>query len=142
MLVILLPVDGSESSNRAVDYLLDSASLYRDAVEVHLLNVQLPIASGSVKLFVSHDAIESYYHDEGSKVLEPVRQRMEAAGVQYVHHIGLGEPAEVITRYARDKRCDQIWMGTRGLGQLSSVLMGSVAAKVIHLADRPVLLLK
>jgi nucleotide-binding universal stress UspA family protein len=48
----------------------------------------------------------------------------------------------MIARFARERGCDQILMGTRGLGAIGSLLLGSVATKVIHLADVPVLLVK
>ena len=50
--------------------------------------------------------------------------------------------AEVIVRYVKDKRCDQIVMGTRGMSGVSSIVLGSVANKVIHVASVPVLLLR
>ena len=43
---------------------------------------------------------------------------------------------------ARDLQCDAIVMGTRGLGAIQTLLLGSVAVKVIHLADQPVTLIK
>jgi nucleotide-binding universal stress UspA family protein len=43
---------------------------------------------------------------------------------------------------AKEHGCAQIVMGTRGLGTVSGMLLGSVATKVIHLADVPVVLLK
>ena len=52
------------------------------------------------------------------------------------------QEAEVICRYAKEKGCDQIFMGTRGLGSVSSLVLGSVATKVIHLSPVPVLLVK
>ena len=62
--------------------------------------------------------------------------------MKYVFHIGVGDAAETIVSYAKDKGCHQIVMGTRGLGSVSNMIMGSVATKVIHLADIPVLLVK
>jgi nucleotide-binding universal stress UspA family protein len=48
----------------------------------------------------------------------------------------------VIADYARDEGCALIVMGTRGLGSIANMLLGSVATKVIHLAEVPVLLIK
>jgi nucleotide-binding universal stress UspA family protein len=45
-------------------------------------------------------------------------------------------------QYAEDKQCEQIVMGTRGLGTVSNLVLGSVATKAIHLAKVPVLLVK
>ena len=57
-------------------------------------------------------------------------------------HIGIGEPAHVIAHYANEKAIDQIVMGTRGLGSVAGLVMGSVTTKVLSLTDVPVLLIK
>ena len=48
-----------------------------------------------------------------------------------------GPVAETIDRIARETVADQIVMGTRGLGRLRGLLLGSVATQVVHLADIP-----
>ncbi|MBI4207553.1 MAG: universal stress protein [Betaproteobacteria bacterium] len=143
MLKLLVPVDGSESANRAVDHLIDKLAWYKDGVEVHLLNVQhqLPYG-GRVESVLGHEQVKQYHHDEGMAALKSAMQKLDAAKVKYHYHIGVGDEAETIARYARDKRCDQIVMGTRGMGSVSNLLLGSVATKVIHLAEVPVLLVK
>lgn len=142
MLKIMLPVDGSEYSNRAVQSLIETLSLYKERPEIHLLNVQYPIASGNVKHFIRHEEIDRYYQDEGMAALRPARELLDRAGVPYAFHVGVGEPAETIVRHAQEQGCQQIAMGTRGLGSVTGMLMGSVATKVLHLADIPVLLVK
>ena len=42
MLKLLIPVDGSDNSLRTVKHIIDKAALYRDPVDIHLLNVQRP----------------------------------------------------------------------------------------------------
>ena len=74
--------------------------------------------------------------------LKKAMQKLDAAKVKYHYHIGVGEEAEVICQYAKEKGCDQIFMGTRGLGSVSDLVLGSVATKVIHLSPVPVLLVK
>jgi len=53
-----------------------------------------------------------------------------------------GQYGETIANYAKEKQCDRIVMGTRGLGAVGGLLLGSVARKVIHLADVPITLVK
>jgi nucleotide-binding universal stress UspA family protein len=140
---ILVAVDGSEPSSRAVDHLKKELGWYKGDVEIHLLNVQRQIPyGGRVSSFVGQEQINKYYHDEGMTALKSAMQKLDAAGVKYQHHIGVGEEAEVIVRYAEEKGCDRILMGTRGMGSVSSLLLGSVATKVIHLSPVPVLLVK
>jgi nucleotide-binding universal stress UspA family protein len=141
MLKILLAVDGSESSLRAVAHAIKRASPAKDQLQIHLVNVQHPV-HGSVSTFVDAAQIKQYHHDEGMKVLTGARELLDAAGVPYQFHLFVGEPAEIIARYAKEQACDEIVIGTRGLSGISSLLMGSVATKIIHLAETPVLLVK
>lgn len=142
MFRILLPVDGSETSLRAVDYLLKKLDLYKDPAEIHLLNVQHSLHQ-DVSTFVGSRQVADYHRDEGLKALAEARARLDAARVPYTFHVGVGEdPAQVIAHYVRDRRCDQVLLGTRGLSAAAGVLLGSVANKVIHLVEVPVLLVK
>lgn len=143
MLKLLVPVDGSDHSIRTIDHLLKNMDLYKDGAEIHLLNVQRPMPYGSrVSSAIGHDKINQYHHDEGMAALKIAMQKLDAAKVKYHFHIGVGDEAETIVKYAKEKGCDQIFMGTRGMGSVSNLLLGSVATKVIHLAEVPVVLVK
>ncbi len=142
MLKLLVPVDGSDNAVRLVEYLARQwLPRLAEAVDLHLINVQ-PALHGEVGMFLSRDQIRSYHHDEGIKALQVARDRLDAAGLAYAFHIGVGDPAETIVQFAREKQCDQIVMGTRGLGKLASLVLGSVASRVIQLAEVPVMLIK
>ncbi len=143
MLKLLVPVDGSEHSDHTIDHLLKNMNWYKGGAEIHLLNVQHTMPYGSrVSSVIGHDKINEYHHDEGMAALKTAMQKLDAAKVKYHYHIGVGEEAEIIVKYAEEKACDQIVMGTRGMGSVSNMLLGSVATKVIHLAKVPVLLVK
>jgi nucleotide-binding universal stress UspA family protein len=143
MLKVLVPVDGSDSSGRAVDHLIRNLNWFKDGVEIHLLNVQHPIPYGSrVSSVIGHDKLAQFHQEEGMAALKSVMQKLDAAKVKYHYHIGVGSEADVICQYAKEKGCDQIVMGTRGLGSVSNLVLGSVATKVIHLSPVPVLLVK
>ena len=139
---ILVAVDGSENASRAVDYVLEFARNSREPLEVHVLNVQPPVTFGEIKRFVGHDALNAYYHDEGAKLIAPTRIRLDKSSVVHNYHIGVGPVAETIVNYAREHGCQQIVMGARGLSPVSSLLVGSVATKVLHLTDIPVTYIK
>ena len=141
MLKLLLAVDGSESALHAVAHVIKRAASSKDGYEIHLVNVQYPL-HGSVAAFVEASQIKEYHHDEGMKVLATAREKLDGAGLPYQAHLFVGEPAEVIARFAKEQACDEIVIGTRGLSGISSLLVGSVATKIIHLAEVPVLLVK
>ena len=142
MLKLLVATDGSDNANRVIDHVIKQAGRCAEPVEVHLLNVQPPLVGVNVKLFISREDLNDYYHDEGMVALKSAREKLDAAGIKYAFHIGVGDPAEVIAQYAGDNQCEQIVMGTRGMGTVSNLVLGSVATKVIHLAKVPVLLVK
>jgi nucleotide-binding universal stress UspA family protein len=138
MLTLLVPVDGSEFSDRALQYAITRAASASSGARVHLLNVQTAAVGVNVKMFVSAESLETYYREEAMKLLKPAIERLRAAGVAVEHHIGVGDIGTVVVDYATDKRCDEIVMGTHGRGGL----LGSVAQKVVQLAPVPVVLVK
>lgn len=142
MLKLLVAVDGSDFSDRALDYVLRRAAASRDPVKAHLLNVQLPLSGVNVKLFISKESQQAHYREQGMAVLAGPRQRLSEAGIGFEFHIGVGEPGQVIVEYAASKHCDEVVMGTHGRGFLGGVVMGSVAQRVVQLATMPVVLVK
>jgi nucleotide-binding universal stress UspA family protein len=142
MLKLLLPVDGSDSSSRAVEFAVNKKGWYKDPVELHLINVQPPMPFGSrVASIIGHTAVEQHHREEGMAALKPAMRTLDAAGVPYIHHISVGEPAEIIAQFVKEKGFDEIIMGAKGLGT-TGLLLGSITTKLIHLTDVPVLLVK
>ena len=137
---LLVPTDGSDLSLRAVDLAIERTAVYRDPVEIHLVNVQ-PAFSSDVSNHIADAEIKRYHHDEGIRELAEARARLDREAVQYRYHIGVGDPGHVIARFARELGCIEIIMSTRGAGGIAAVL-GSVALRVVQLAECPVLLIK
>ncbi|AEE66697.1 universal stress family protein [Bordetella pertussis] len=141
MLKILVPVDGSECAVRAVREAIKVANDSKGA-QLHLLNVQLPLISGHAKMFLRHNELQSYYQAEGEAALATVLPVVAESGIPFESEMRTGQYGETIANYAKEKQCDRIVMGTRGLGAVGGLLLGSVARKVIHLADVPITLVK
>lgn len=136
---ILLPVDGSESSSRAVQFMLKQVLNSKEVPELHLLNVQHSLP-GTIKGVA--DQAKQYHHEEGLKALASARKALDDAKVKYSYHISVGEVGEVVAHYVDDLKCDQVVMGTRGMGSVANLVLGSGATKVLHLVHVPVLLVK
>ena len=142
MLKFLIPVDGSEPCAEAVKQLIRYLGWINQEFEVMLLNVQPPVPYRKwVSGIVGSSEIARYQKEEGLAALKGARKVLDDAKIPYQHSIAVGEPVEVITRYARENGCDQIIMGTRGMGSVSSMVMGSVASKVLQLSAVPVLMM-
>ena len=142
MLKILALVDGSESSSHAVRYVIATSALFKEDPEIHLLNVQTPVTPGNIGRHVSHGDLDDYYHDEGMRALAPGRKLLDNAGIRHAFHIGVGEIGETVERYVKELSAQQIAMGTRALGPVAGMLLGSVTAKVVHAVSVPVVLVK
>jgi nucleotide-binding universal stress UspA family protein len=135
---ILIPVDGSDSANRAVEYAVKVSNALRETPKLFLLNVQWSVASGNVKLFINQETINDYYRELGIAALEKARALLDAAKLPYQYHISIGRPAETIMKYAEEQGMDQIIIGAQGHESLSSLLLGSVTSKVANLSKVPV----
>lgn len=141
MLITLLAVDGSEQSLRAVEHVcrLAAAGL---AMDIHLLNVRIPIDSGHARMFVEPEAIEDFYREEGLAVLLPAARKLEDAGLPHARHLAVGHLADTIAQYAVRLRAGQLVMGSHGRGALTHLLLGSVASEVIKQTDVPLTLVR
>lgn len=138
---ILVPVDGSPNSDRAVRHAIALAGIC-PSMEVFLLNVQPEIDDWEVRRFLKKEEIEAMEESKGGDALQSARALLEAAGVHFTPQVLIGPVPETIAKIALEQGCDGIVMGTRGLGAIESVALGSVAGKVIQLADVPVTLVK
>ena len=141
MLKILLPVDGSDSSNKSVADFIQLMDCYKEMPEIHLFNVQLPL-DGNISLFIDKENIRQYHQEEGMKKLQNARKLLGQAELTCQFHILVGEPAEMIVSFAKEKLFDRIVIGPRGMGVVKSLLLGSVTNKVMQLSTMPVLLVK
>jgi len=140
---ILVAVDGSKPSLKAIQLLVEHCDWYRSPPEVELVTVHLPVPRlPRMGVAVGKAQIERYYREEGEAMLAPARKLLDAARVPYQAHVLVGPVAEAIVKHAADKRCDLIYIGTRGRSALGKALIGSTATKVLHISNVPVLLVK
>lgn len=137
---LLVPFDNSPSALRALDYAAAWAGA-RDDVGLHVLTVLDSVGLDTQEL-IDPVEIERVLNAEARQQQQAARERLDPTGVRCVYHAQAGSPARVIADYARDHSLDHIIMGTRGLGRIAGLLMGSVANKVLQDVDCPVTLVK
>jgi nucleotide-binding universal stress UspA family protein len=138
---ILLPVDGSEGSAHAARHVTSIAGMVED-LEVHVVNVQPLGDDWMVRRSIKPEELARMEREWAESALDPVRLILDATAVKYSEHVAQGDIAETIAKLAGELGCTQIVMGTRGHSALHGMLMGSVARRVLHLADVPVTLVK
>lgn len=140
---ILVALDGSDHSRRALDEALKLFAT--NSMHFHLLSVCEPIHVNEV-LFKDTLSDMRHLEDEhmaaGRSIVEAAAVKLENKSISHDTHVEIGDPAQMISEFATKYHCRMIVMGTRGLGAIRTLAVGSVANKVVHLVDVPVLLVK
>src|SRR6516164_8977443 len=135
-----VPVDGSPASLRALDFAIEMMGQHSDTSFV-LLNVQNISAMDLAGAAMGSDWQEAA-SQASDRALKEAVGKAQAAGIECKSIVRTGQTAEAIAQAAHDEGVGHIVMGTRGLGSIQGLLLGSVAMKVIHLAQVPITLLK
>lgn len=130
----LIPMDGSESALRALKFAAKTSE-----ASLLVLNVQPGMPSSR---FVSKEMIAEHQQRNAEEALAPARALLKRLKVDARVHTAVGEPATSIAAFAKKHRCTAIVMGSRGQGRIAGLVLGSVAARVIHLASCPVTVVK
>jgi len=136
----LLPVDASDSAERAVQYVIALLKVH-PGMDVHVINVQRGV-SGEASRFATRESLDDYHREQSDAALKRPRALLDAAGAKYTTYTLVGDPAETIVEQAKAMHCDHIIMGTRGLGSYAGALVGSVAQSVAAQSTVPVVLVK
>lgn len=126
---ILLPIDGSECSQKTLQWV---AELFknRSDVEFHLLEV----------ISVSPDTFTVEYDiTDANQALQSAKDFLERLGcrVAMMNYV-LGDVVEQICQYAEENHMDQVFMGSHGRTGLPKLLLGSVSVAVMERCKRPV----
>jgi len=133
---ILVPTDGSEVADIAVEHAVDAAS--RHDATVHLLYVaDMRVAESAPEL--SLEEFKAALHDEGEKVTAALERRVTDADIDAETALRDGIPDDEILTYAEDIDADLIVMGSHGKTQRERLLVGSVTDRVLHGTDIPLL---
>jgi nucleotide-binding universal stress UspA family protein len=138
---LLVAVDGSPASLRAVNMAIEFAG-GRQPASVILLTVQNPTMLGPDTGLMLAAWTEEEEERAGEEALKEAVAKCQAAGIQFTTRNERGVPAVMIDQVARQENVDHIIMGSRGLGSVRGLLVGSVATKVLHLVNVPVTIVK
>ncbi len=147
---ILLVTDGSACSQLACNYtgvfpLPDAASLevmhvlpsLQATYLVEPMGVSIPVISEEELL-----RLRQGQEAEGQALLRQTAEMLAGHGLQARGLLMRGEPAEQIIEYAREHQVDLIICGSRGLGTVTSMLIGSVSRRLAHHAPCSVLIVR
>jgi nucleotide-binding universal stress UspA family protein len=137
---ILLAVDGSECALRAAEFLVLLAAGPKAHVDV--VNVQAEVPYGELLSGEMRERVETLREERARKAAAPAMETLAGASIECRLHVLSGDPAAAIAQIARDLGSLFIVMGSRGLGSIGGLALGSVATRVIHLSDVPVTVVK
>ena len=136
---ILVAVDDSEQSVRAVAAAAQLARLSGGTIQLFHVRERQDVVGKSGGSF------DVEYQEEADALLDQVADAVREAGVDFttrVVHVPIGHVANEIIKAATDANADTIVMGSHGRTSLGALILGSNAYKVLHLADRPVLVVR
>jgi nucleotide-binding universal stress UspA family protein len=135
---ILLATDGSPNAEEALAYARDLA--VRDKARVYVVCAFPPVPTQLGKPWYDCQIVSNISRSE--KVAEQAAAKLREAGIDVVIEVLEGSPADAILCVADVQNCDLIVMGTRGHGDLASLLLGSVSHRILSNANVPVLIIK
>ena len=138
---LLVPIDGSENAGRAARYAAELAK--QTGASVHLLHVCEEYADAErAHAYYSQAELRQPCKELGEADLKAAEALISKDGVGVTSEIVFGDYAHTIVKRADELGCDGIVMGTRGLGGIAELFMGTTATKVLALTKLPVTLVK
>ena len=135
---ILVAYDGSEQSQRALQKAIEVAQCSQARLQILYAYDKIPPYLGEPNL---QHLIDRSVEKAQPAMVQAV-EILKATGLEFSTNILEGPAAEAILRVAQLEGCDLIVMGSRGLGMVQGLLLGSVSYRVLHHATIPVLIVQ
>ena len=140
---ILVGLDGSDYSLKALDLAIDLAKKYQSQIVlVHVVMRQIYAINPPEAGVLAGTAIVRELEADGKAILAKGEEAVKAQGVLVETRLKQGVPAEELLRTAADEKVDLIVLGSRGLSQVKAFFLGSVSDKVSHHAKCPTLIVR
>lgn len=152
---ILVPHDGSEMSDRALNKAIEFAKLLKaEIIILHILDDKL-IPSKAIMSFLGEKSgtvrnakleILNIVRIGAEQLLKDRTEKVRKNGIDVRFIVGMGSPADGVANVAKNENVDLIIMGSKELekegGNNKLKLLGSVTRRVSEISDRPVMIVK
>jgi nucleotide-binding universal stress UspA family protein len=145
---LLAVVDGSERTNRVIDYIVTLAQ-GREAIEVLLLNVQSKSHDARLRgyqTFRESEVDDRLINDLGAPIVGSASRMLDKVHIQHRSKVLIGDPVQTILRCAAEEDCDSIVIGnhrSKGItGLISATLGSSPVLRLLAIASIPVVVVK
>ncbi|MDQ0350200.1 nucleotide-binding universal stress UspA family protein [Alkalibacillus filiformis] len=134
---ILLATDGSDHSLRSTEHAIHLAKCSEGTIDVVFV-----IDGDTSKKDVLRHANKIEIEKRRREKIQPVEERLEQSDVPHEVHMLHGEPGPSIVKFANEGEYDCTIIGSRGLNQLQTLVLGSVSHKVAKRVESPVMIVK
>jgi len=140
---ILVAVDGSSASERALKYAVEFGKKF-DArlIIVHVILRRFYAVTPSEAGVLATTVFVRELEAEGREIISRAEAYAKSEGADYQCKLLQGVPGDEIVRAAQSEKVDLIVMGSRGLSEVRAFLLGSISDKVSHHAKCPTLIVK
>lgn len=140
---ILVAADGSKDALLAAQAAIDLS--VRTGAELHVVHAWQDLRPGALPAMAMDEYSQAYeqWKREAGELLDEEAERLRSAGATVAGaHLREGRPAEEITKLAEELNVGLVIVGSRGLGAMKRLVMGSVSEGVVHLATCPTLVVR
>src|SRR5699024_9920863 len=148
---ILIAYDGSEMSKAAINEVetLFSHNGNTKICVISISNISNPHTNAMMQRKIMDEDVKKIQKEHVEKIklqLDEIKNRLENNGTTVDTNVlvmeGNNNPGEKICKYATSYNYDLIVVGSRGLGNIKKVILGSVSNYVVNNSDKPVLVIK
>jgi nucleotide-binding universal stress UspA family protein len=150
---ILVAVDGSEYSKKALNYAMELAEKYDGEITlIHVYSAVVPLASpvntlGSPTMSTPASAAMAVRIAEdlklmGEKILDDAEKTVKERRIRVEKVLKEGDAVREIVAVAQEGKFSIIVLGHRGMSRLRELVLGSVSEGVCHKATCPVMIIK
>jgi nucleotide-binding universal stress UspA family protein len=141
---VLVPLDGSELAECALPEVikLGRGGVIGEAILLKVIEIEVFNIPGAYQKSIDFAAIRDAHRTEAEKYLEGIQSRLRSEGINATIALLEGRPAETIVEFTRSRPVDLIVIGTHGYTGMKRLMFGSVALRVLHDANVPVLLIR
>lgn len=138
---ILFPTDDSPSSKNALNYVAELALKHESEVIVLHTYYMIERFNAKPTSYYSYlNKAEENMINQSNEILESTKKFLEEKNIKVKTILEKGNIGQVIVSKIENENCDVVVMGSRGLGNLTSMLISSASNYVIHHTKCPVLL--
>ncbi|MEZ5464734.1 MAG: universal stress protein [Lysobacteraceae bacterium] len=136
---IIVGIDGSEGSQRALDYAITAAQQAGEKLVIVSVIPHSPHAFMSVREMEGNESWRKQQtaHAE-NEVLAPAKAKADAANISSETRTAFGNPAEILSKLAGEVRASRVVVGRRGQSQLKAMVFGSVSGSLAQVSPVPV----